>query len=95
MTNELQTTDPIMAFRAIAADRLHVAADMSLHDLVDEFLRLTAVMEANAIVIDPDDIYRDTKLNDAGELASRERNIVTDAARARFGVSFAAYDSQF
>lgn len=91
MSTDLQTADFRQTFRAVAADRFHSAADMSLHELVDEFRRLSAVIEAN-LVKTQDGSFERTTPNDAGKVAARERNIINGAARARFGLSFDVYD---
>lgn len=83
------TPTPAQDFRSKAAGLLVQAADMSLHQLVDEFLRLSEVMEANQA--DEDGLHR-PKLNDIGELALRQRNLINGAARARFGLSFETWD---
>jgi hypothetical protein len=89
MGTEVQTTDFRDTFRGVAASRFHAAADMSLHELVDEFQRLSAVVAAN--LAKNEDGY--LQANDTGKVAQRERNIVLGAARARFGISFDTYDS--
>ena len=83
----LTTTTPAEAFRAKAADLLIEGAGMTLHELVDEFQRLTTVMDEN---VKADDTYR--RLNEVGELAKRERLIVLGSARSRFGITFEGYD---
>lgn len=86
---ELTTTTPADAFRAKASRLMIDTAEMTLHQLVDEFARLTDVMDANSIK--SEDNYR-SMLNEAGELAARERRMVVGAARCRFGISFDAFD---
>ena len=85
--NELQTTVPADRFRAVAADRLRSAADMTLHQLVDEFQRLTLMIEGN---IEGGAAY--AKLNAVGELAARERSVIVGTAKARFGIAFYEHD---
>lgn len=86
--NELTTTNPADTFRAKASDRITSAAGMSLHDLVDEFQRLTGVMDANLVENDRGSVT----LNDIGEVAKRERGVISGASRARFGLTLMAYD---
>lgn len=87
--NDLTTTTPAEAFRAKAADMMIGTAKMTLHQLVDEFVRLTEVIEKNTI--EGDDGYH-RSMTDEGELAYRDRRMVTAAARSRFGVTFDSYD---
>lgn len=87
--NALTTTNPSTAFRAKAADLMTTAARMSLHELLDEFMRLTSVMEENTAE-DEEGGY--PRLNDTGQLAARERRMILAASRSRFGVSFDEYD---
>lgn len=88
--NAVAKTTPADAFRSKASGLLVDAANMTLHQLVDEFQRLTAVMDEN--VESPEDASTYARLNDAGELASRERRVITAASRARFGINFEAFD---
>jgi hypothetical protein len=85
--NELTKTTPAEQFRAKAAGLMFDTASMTLHQLVDEFVRLTDAMDANMV----EGEHRQ-ELNEAGELAARERRLVNAAARCRFGISFDAYD---
>lgn len=90
MGTELETPDYRAKFQKVAAQRLHEAADMTLHELVDEFLRLSKLVAANLV--------RETSgyqinFNDTAKLALRERNIINGAARGRFGLSLETYDS--
>lgn len=89
MGTEVQTTDFRQAFRSVAASRFHSAADMSLHELVDEFQRLSGIVAANLIK----DEHGYTTTNDTGKVAARERNIILGAVRARFNLTFETYDS--
>ena len=91
MTTAIQTTKPAEAFRLVAADRLKAAADMTLYELVDEFQRLSVVVENSAIERAEDD-YSEPRLTPEGELAQREIGIVNGAAKSRFGLYFTAYD---
>lgn len=97
MNTELQTTNPAEAFRAVAAERFHAAADMTLHQLCDEFLRLTKLIEAGTIEGDQssESWAADEEFTDEAKIALRERNIVNGAARARFGMGFDQYDQSF
>lgn len=88
--NAVVTTSPADQFRAKASGLFVEAAEMTLHQLVDEFQRLTKVMDDNII----NELGEGRKFNETAELASRERRVVTSAARARFGISFDAYDRQ-
>ena len=87
--NALVEITPSEAFRNAAADLLKDSAEMTLHELVDEYLRLTEVMDAG--VIESGEEYR-TTFNDEAKLAMRKRNVINGAARARFGVGFESYD---
>lgn len=87
--NDLTTTTPADAFRAKASNLMVETAGMTLHQLVDEFQRLTLLMDANSVK--GEDGYGPT-LSEDGELAARERRIVVAASRARFGISFDTYD---
>lgn len=87
--NAVTTTTPADAFRVKASDLLVDAANMTLHQLVDEFMRLTDVMDKNC---EPAKGASYPSLNDQGELAARERRVVTAAARARFGINFEPFD---
>ena len=86
--NALTTTTPAEAFRAKAADLMISGAQMSLHQLVDEYQRLTGIMDEN--LREDDKGYE--RLNEVGELAKRERQIVLGSARSRFGITFDSYD---
>lgn len=94
MSNELQTTSPEEAFRAVAADRLRSAASMTLHELVDEFARLTAAIEAGKTPRAEGD-YGADKYSDEAKVAVEERKLVNGATRARFGFGFDLYESDF
>lgn len=87
--NELTTTAPAEQFRAKAANLLILAANMSLHQLVDEFQSLTTVMDENLTDTDEGGY---PQLNAIGQLAKRERNIIVGTAKARFGIFFDSYD---
>ncbi|KQT54595.1 hypothetical protein ASG43_03145 [Aureimonas sp. Leaf454] len=63
---------------------------MTLHELVDEYVRLCEVVEANSAV-DPENTYRKA-LNAAGKVAYRERQMINVAARSRFGLTFEPFD---
>ncbi len=87
--NALITTKPAEAFRAKASELMITTATMTLHQLVDEFQRLTDVIEKNS---EPDEEGFGFKLNDEAELAMRERRIVCGASRSRFGIDFSSWD---
>jgi len=87
------TTTPADTFRATAAGALIDAAKMDLHQLVDEFQRLTAIMDGaimDGAITEDERGYR--KLNDSGEVAHRQRKLVVGVTRSRFGLSLDAYD---
>lgn len=88
MSKEITTTTPSEQFREKAADLMKQAADMSLHELVDEFQSLSAFIADNST---PRSGYG-YDVNDAGKVAVRERQVINAAARARFGISFDTYD---
>lgn len=90
--NAIATTSPAEAFRTGASGLLHAVADMSLHDLVDEYQRLTLAIEAGKIVKDDRGGYPQTSWNDAAKLAAKQRGLVNGAAKARFGISFETHD---
>ena len=87
MANDLvrKQDDSLKAYRGIFVDRATRALSMSLHELVDEFKRLTEL------------ISTDTSINEEGRkeygetalLSFRERNIFSSIANARFGISLA------
>lgn len=91
--SELTTIKPADTFRAKAASRFHEAADMTLHQLCDEFVRLTAIIEDGKAEDESD--FGATTYTDEASIALRERNIVNGAARARFGIGFETYDYDF
>jgi hypothetical protein len=84
---ELTTTSPAEQFRRKASGLLVDVAEMELHELVDEFQRLSNILDQN--MVEGDDY---PKLNDVGELALREQRLVNGAIRARFGLSLETYD---
>jgi hypothetical protein len=92
--NAVATTNPAEAFRAVAADRFHSAADMTLHELVDEFQRLAKVIHDGTTEQDQDGLYSTTRTPEA-EIAVREQQIINGAARARFAISFSTHDLDF
>ncbi|UJW87925.1 hypothetical protein [Devosia sp. SL43] len=94
MSTAVQTTNPTETFRSIAADRLRSVADMSLHNLVDEFVRLTSAIEAGELP-KADGEYGAPKYSDAAKVAIEERKLVNGATRARFGFGFDLYDADF
>lgn len=87
--SQIMKTNPADAFRAKATGLMIECANMTLHQLVDEFQRLTEIIDANSE--QGEDGYG-TKLTETGEMASRERRLVSGTARARFGISFEAWD---
>jgi hypothetical protein len=89
--NAVATTSPAEAFRDGAAGLLHAVADMSLHDLVDEFQRLTLAVEAGKTTVEVGG-YPQAKWSDGAKLAAKQRGLVNGAAKARFGISFDTYD---
>jgi len=89
MTNELTTTTPAETFRAKAAEAMILAANMSLHDLVDEFLRLTDVMDASVSKNEESGYF---ELSETGEIAVRDRKLIVSIARARFGLTLEPFD---
>ena len=86
MTNEIQTTSAEASFRAIAADRMVSAANMTLHELLDEYQRLSGIIAAERLPADPDEYG--AKYSEAGKLAINVLAIVNGAARVRFGINF-------
>lgn len=92
MATELTATKPADAFRDGASGLLHAVADMSLHDLVDEFQRLSIAIEDGRIEGEDAGAYRPVRWSDAAQLAMKQRLLVNGAARARFGISFESYD---
>jgi hypothetical protein len=86
MTNEIQTTSAEATFRAVAADRMVTAANISLHDLLDEFQRLAGIIASERLPVQPDEYG--TRYTDAGKLAINELAIVNGSAKVRFGVQF-------
>lgn len=89
MAWDIAIVDADKEFAAIAADRMKAAADMSLHELVDEFVRLNAVVSENLISSDLDDgsdFAPTPRLNAIGMIADAERRVINGAARARFSL---------
>jgi hypothetical protein len=93
--NELATTKPAEVFRAGAADLFKATADMSLHELVDEYLRLTQTIEAGKVPAKSGEEWLSDDYTDEAKVALRNRNIVNGAARARFGIGFDVHDYDF
>lgn len=81
---------PTKLFREKAGDLMIVAAQMTLHQLVDEFVRLCEVIEANSEDA-PEGSYG-KQLNDTAQIASRKQRIISAAVRARFGISLHPFD---
>lgn len=92
--NDLTTTKASETFRAKASDVFHAAADMTLHQLVDEYARLTSVIE-NGKVTTKHEFGDSEEYSDEALIAQRERNIIVGATRARFGFGFDTYDYDF
>jgi hypothetical protein len=86
---ELTTTGPAEQFRAKAATIMIDAANMTLHQLVDEFQRLADIIDKNTI---EGSQARYPTVNEVGQLAVREQRMINAASRARFGISFDTYD---
>lgn len=88
MANEIEKASAIDIYRGIVADRAKTAADMTLHQLVDEFQRLTEIIDKDRSFDDADrKVY-----SVAGIVAIKERHVFSSMASARFGISLAAYD---
>lgn len=85
--NAVTAISPAETFRAKASNLMKDTASMTLHELVDEFARLTGVMDEN---LDHDEDY--PKLNQTGQLAERERKLVNGAIRCRFGLHMDSFD---
>ena len=88
MANAVVATSPADQFRAKAADGMINSAKMSLHELVDEFQRLTQIMDDNT----SQEEGRGKTFNEIAELADRDCRIVQGAARARFGITLESFD---
>lgn len=82
------TANPAEQFRSKAANLMVSAAQMTLHQLVDEFQRLADLIDQHS----SEDEHGYTTLTEIGQLAIREQRMVNGAARARFGISFESYD---
>ncbi|MGN6534094.1 MAG: hypothetical protein ACTHKQ_00010 [Mesorhizobium sp.] len=91
MRNALAHYSAIDTYRSIFSERVKTAADMSLHELVDEFARLTEVIKANTT---RDDDGTPT-YTEAGHLAIKERQVFASVASARFGISLASDDGTY
>ena len=89
--SDLTTITPAETFRAKASGLMVEAANMTLHQLVDEFMRLSGVMDENCIHED-DSHASYLRLNERGEVAERERKVIVAASRARFGITLEAFD---
>jgi len=92
--NDLTLTSAAETFRANAAGHFHDAADMTLHQLVDEYQRLALIVEAGTTEKNEDGFYA-PELTPEAELASRQQQIINGAARARFAISFSSHDLSF
>jgi len=88
-TTALTTTTPAEQFRAEASALMIDAANMTHHELLDEYLRLSEEIDENTT---RDEDRYDYKLNDTAQIAVRKRSVVTAAARARFGINFESFD---
>lgn len=86
--NAITTTSAAEEFRAKSAAVLSASATMSLHQLVDEFQRLTDIVDAGHSEAEDGSVA----LSDAAKVAQRERSIIVGASKARFGISFETYD---
>lgn len=89
-TTDVTTTDAETAFRAKASSVFHSAADKSLHELCDEYVRLSAVITDGTIV--GTDEYRQIEHTPEAKVAIHERQVINAASRARFGIGFSEYD---
>ncbi len=87
--NALTTTSPAEVFRSQAQDQMVSVANMTLHELVDEFVRLSEIVDRETTF--EADVYKMT-VSDAGQLADRQRRMVNAATRSRFGISLDVYD---
>ena len=91
MATDIQTTTPEAIFRDKAAAGFHAAADMTLHQLVDEYLRLTVLVETHTTVT-TEGYDQARSIDDEGKVALRDRMVINSAVKARFGICFAEYD---
>jgi len=91
MNAALTTTSAKDAFRAVAADRMVTAAGLTLHELVDEYARLQAIISAGTSSSDDPEDYG-VKYSDAAKMAISEAAIINGAAKARFGIMFNSFD---
>lgn len=95
MSNEIATHNALQAYRGLVAETVKEAADMTIHELVDAFQRLTKDVEKGKTLREDDrPLY-----NEAALLAIRLRNVYASMANARFGISIAdsegGYDSSW
>ena len=89
MTNITVAPKPELQFRQQASGLMTEASNLTLHQLVDEFVRLSNLIDANCV---PRDDGYGLAYNDAAKLADRQRKMITTASRARFGVDFEPFD---
>jgi signal transduction histidine kinase len=86
MANAIEKKSAVQTYRDGFSRHVKAAADMTLHELVDQFQRLTKVVNDNTAY---DEMQR-PKYNEAAILALKERKIFASVANARFGLSLAA-----
>lgn len=90
--NAVVNTDAAGRAQAEAANRLHQVADMTLHQLVDEFMSLTAAIKAGTT---ENPTTYSTSYSDDALVAIQNRNIVNGAIRARFGIEIDTFSGPF
>lgn len=90
---EISTTDELnlvrTTFREAATNKLHDAANMTLHELVDEYVRLSDVIDADSY---ENSEHPYVRYGATAQLAIRNRLVILAASKARFGIMFSTYD---
>lgn len=89
MTTDIATTNALDRYRTNFSANIKAAADMHIHDLLDNFQRLTKIIDAHETTYEK---HIGRTWDEEGQLAIRERNIYASVANARFGITFNAYE---
>ena len=94
MTSELTAYRPsnqalaAVAWRDHVSAMAHAVADMTVEQLLAEYMRLDALIGAERIV--PENLDSDDHLTVEGYVLLRQQTMVSGMASARYGVSFAS-----
>lgn len=90
--NAIAVSNAAQRAQAEASGRLHQVADATLHELVDEYVALTKVINDGTT---PKADGYGSDFSDEARIAMQNRGLVNGAARARFGIEFSEHDSNF